>query len=545
MDIPKLEYIWEYIEYWSEKDPNFSLIKFGKKEFTAEELNKQIDSLAMTLLDMNLKKGDTIATVLPTIPEFFITFMAASKIGAITIPMDKEYKKTDFKTLIPHSNPKVIITIDKWEKNRIADNLQELSSEFGERKYIIVGKHELGIPFESVISKKYDLEDKLKEAKENQSADDSTLVIWTGGTTGAPKAVEITHRNFITMCLIEHETIFGTLEKLGYDTNRQKMHHVVNLPVSHVGGTIEILGTGLIGGLSMIFQASWSPWDSLKAMQKYSLPFMGGVPTMLKILLSLPDLDNYKPKENLKLVVMSGEKVSYELLKGIKEKICENIIIGYGSTEAGSEVTFTEVLNTDEQFRKVAEGYVGKALPGMDIKIIDEDNNEVATGKIGEIITNGPLTAKSYFKMPEKTKKGFTEDGYCKTGDLGYKDEEGGIYITGRIKQIIRVGAYTVYPGEIEELVLSHPKVAIAAALGAPDEIKGEVVWLVIGPELGMKFDEGDKEEIMRLCKENLAKFKVPEKLIVYQLDPNNLPITRIGKVDKVRLKKELIPEKE
>ena len=144
--------------------------------------------------------------------------------------------------------------------------------------------------------------------------------------------------------------------------------------------------------------------------------------------------------------------------------------------------------------------------------------------------------------MPEEDKAGFTSDGYCKTGDLGYLDEGGGLYITGRIKEIMRVGAYTVLPAEIEELVISHPKVAIAAALGAPDEIHGEVVWLVIGPELGQNFDDSDKEEIMKICEDNLAKFKVPKKIIVYPLDPNDLPITRIGKVDRVRLKKELLP---
>lgn len=144
--------------------------------------------------------------------------------------------------------------------------------------------------------------------------------------------------------------------------------------------------------------------------------------------------------------------------------------------------------------------------------------------------------------MPKQNKVGFTSDGYCKTGDLGYLDKEGGLYITGRIKHIIRVGSYTVLPGEIEELVLKHPKVAIAAALGAPDEIYGEVIWLVVIPELGQDIGEKDKNEILKTCENNLAKFKVPKKIIVYPLDPDNLPITRIGKVDRVRLKKELIP---
>ena len=235
---------------------------------------------------------------------------------------------------------------------------------------------------------------------------------------------------------------------------------------------------------------------------------------------------------------MSGEKVSADLLRKISERICENIVIGYGSTEAGAEVTFTEL---EDKFEKISEGYIGKPLPGVEIKIINSEGKELPPGEKGEIITKGSVTSKSYYNMPEKNETAFTDEGYCKTGDIGYMDEEGGLYISGRIKEIIRVGGFTVYPPEIESVALEHPKIAIAAALGAPEEIHGEVVWLVIGPELGQQFTDKDKEDLMKTLKENLAKFKVPEKIIVYPLDPNDLPITRLGKVDRKRLKKELI----
>lgn len=539
MEIPKLKLFWQYPEYWAQKDPSFPSIKYNNIIITANELNERSDTLAKAFLEMGVKKGDVVVTVLPTIPEYILTFIAASKIGAITIPMDKEYKKGDFKLLIPHSNPKVIITINKWQKNRIADNLKDLSGEFGDIQYILIGEHELGVLFEDVMAKEYELDEALLNAKKNQEPEDCILVVWTGGTTGVPKAVELTHRNIIELCYEESQTIKKWLEILT-GKNADRKPWLVNLPVSHVGGTLELIGTGILNGNEMILQASWSPWDSLKAMKEYNLDFMGGVPTMFKILLTLPDLDTYEPKNYLKLVILSGEKTSKELLEGINERICDNIVIGYGSTEAGSEVTFTEL---GDDFNKIASGYVGKPIRGVDIKTIDEAGKELPSGKTGEVIVNGPLTSRSYFRMSEENKAGFTPNGYCKTGDLGYIDKEGGLYITDRIKEIIRVGAYTVLPSEIEELVLPHPKVAIAAALGAPDDIKGEVVWLVIGPELGVNFDENNKKEILELCQNNLAKFKVPEKIIIYPLDPNNLPITRIGKVDRVRLKNELLPK--
>ncbi|MHA1726391.1 MAG: class I adenylate-forming enzyme family protein [Promethearchaeota archaeon] len=540
MDIPKLNYFWEYVDYWAEKEPDFVSIRFKKKTISARELKEKTDQFAKLLLSLGVKKGDTVATVLSTIPEFVISYIGAAKIGAITIPMDKAYKKTDFITLIPHSAPKVIVTIDKWEKNKIADNLLELKTQFGDVHYIVIGNHELGPSFDSLMEKEYSYDSQLEEAKNNQDKNDCILVIWTGGTTGAPKAVELTHKNIIEMCYLEYKKIKEDLSKIEGFVEQPHEPFLVNLPTSHVGGTVELIGSSIVGGNEMIMQASWSPFDSLKAMQDFNISFMGGVPTMFKIFLSLPNLASYEPKKYLKIAFMSGEKVSMELLNGIKEQMCENIVIGYGSTEAGSEVTFTEI---GDPFEDLANGYVGKPLPGMVIKVIDEKGKELPAGVDGEIIVKGPLTAKRYFKMPKEDKEGFTEDGFCKTGDLGHLDDKGGLWITGRIKQIIRVGAYTVFPNEIEELVVQHPKVALAAALGAPDEIKGEVVWLVIGPELGQKFTKEDEEEIMELCRNNLAKFKVPQKIIVYPLDPNDLPITRIGKVDRVRLAKELLPK--
>ncbi len=537
MQIPKLKQLWEYPQYWAEKHPDLPIIRFKKKTMTNKEFNEATDQLAKAYISLGLRKGDTVVTILPTIPEYIIAFIAASKIGAITIPMDINYKKADLLRLIPHSNPKIIVSINKFGKARISDMLKELSPEFGKITYIIVGKSDFGISFEEILKKNYNLENQLTQIKDSQHEDENILIIWTGGTTGVPKAVLLSHKNIVSMAQLEYNKIAEA--HMTFELT-ERMKFLVNLPVSHVGGTQELICTALIGNCEMIVQAQWSPFDSLSAMKKYNITWIGGVPTMFKIYLSLPNLDTYEPKKYLKFVVVAGEKVSLDLLEDIKEKICENIIDGYGATEAGAGVAFTDI---GDDFEKIADGYVGKPLPGVDIIIIDENGNKLLSGEVGEVLIYGPITSKGYYKMPEENKSGFTSDGYCKTGDLGYLDNEGGLYITGRIKHIIRVGSYTVLPGEIEELVLKHPKVAIAAALGAPDEIYGEVIWLVVIPEFGQEIEEADKTEILKICENNLAKFKVPKKIIAYPLDPDNLPITRIGKVDRVRLKKELIPD--
>jgi acyl-CoA synthetase (AMP-forming)/AMP-acid ligase II len=536
MKIPELRLLWEYSEYWAEKYPDLPLIRFKKKIITNKEVSDATEQLAKAFLFMGLNKGDTIITMLPTIPEYIFTFIAASKIGAITIPMDINYKKADLLRLIPHSNPRIIVTINKFGKNRISDMFKELSSEFKDIEYVIVGKTNFGTSFEEILNNNYDLDKELSAIKKSQNEDEDILIIWTGGTTGIPKAVLLSHKNIVSMALLEYQKIAEAHMNFNL-TDRMKF--LVNLPVSHVGGTQELMCTSLIGNCEMIVQAEWSPFDSLSAIKEYNLTWIGGVPTMFKIYLSLPNLDSYEPKKYLKFVVVAGEKVSLDLLEDIRDKVCENIIDGYGATEAGAGVAFT---NIGDDLKKISNGYVGKPLPGVDIIIVDENGKKLSAGEVGEVLVYGPITSKGYYKMPDEDKAGFNSDGYCKTGDLGYLDGEGGLYITGRIKHIIRVGSYTVLPGEIEELVLKHPKVAIAAALGVPDEVYGEVIWLVVIPELGQEIEETDINKILKMCEENLAKFKVPKKIITYPLDPNNLPITRIGKVDRVRLKRELVP---
>jgi len=290
-------------------------------------------------------------------------------------------------------------------------------------------------------------------------------------------------------------------------------------PPSHVGGSVEIMGTLIVAGCEIVLQEQWNPYNILRATRKWELQLIGGVPTMYAIMLSLPDLDEFD-LSSLVLAILSGEKLNLELLTGIRDKICRNILNAYGSTESG----------------ELANGYIGHLLPEQEIKIVDEDDKEVPPGEIGEMLFKGTLTIPGYYKMPEENEATFTKDGWCRSGDLGYITEGGRIYIKGRKKFIIRVGSYTVLPSEVESVVLEHPKVAMAAAVGIPDKIYNEVVWVVVVPEIRQEIDEN---EIIKLCKEQLADFKVPKKVVIKK----ELPITRLAKVDRPTLLKQLIKE--
>ena len=527
MELPRLNSYWQYVEYWSSVDPEFPALREGDRTATSREFEEITDQLAKAFISLGVNKGDRIVTILPSGIEYVFALIAAGKVNAILVPLDVKFRIADLKRFLSHADPRVLVALPRAGDFDIVETLNALGPEFSGIKKILVGSSEFGTSFEDLLTMPLELDEELKAAKGDQDKDDGALVIFTGGTTGVPKAALLSHENMALMSHIEGEYFNRFLEPFGI-TGRFKT--IAALPPSHVGGTLECIGVGIVIGLEVLLYNSWSPTQYLDVVQREKIPFVGGVPTMFAIMLSLPDLDKYD-LSSVKVALLSGEKVSLELVEGVKAKIADVVINGYGSTEAGAETNFTE---PDDDPAKIAEGYAGKALPTVKIGIVDDDDNPLPPGQVGEVIIGGPLAIKSYFKMPEEDKVGFTSDGWVRMGDYGYLDEDGGLYVKGRKKQIIRVGSYTVLPTEIEEVVIRDPNIAMAAAIGVPDKIYGEVIWLFVVPEPGGTVDEG---EILEMCKRQLAKFKVPEKVIIRE----DFPTTRLGKTDRVALTKEVI----
>lgn len=525
---PKFDFFWQYLPYWAEQDPDFPSIHYRSATITAGEFNANVDQLAKAFLHLGVKKGDTIVTVLSSVPAFAYTFFAASKIGAITVPMDVRYRPADYRRLVPHVEPKVIVSIAQVDDFDVAAILKEVSAEFSQDiLYLMTEPSDFGRPFDEMFDLQLDLDAELQAAQEALALDEGSLVVFTGGTTGIPKAAMLSHRNVMETVYWETEYILDALADQGA-TGR--FSSVACLPPSHVGGTLEMIGTAIYGGWELFMMDRWSPYPVLELTVAQQMPWIGGVPTMLAIICALPDLDKFD-LSCVKLVMMSGEKVGLDLLQDIEAKICPNIIDGWGSTESGAEVTFTAV---GDPYQQIAEGYVGKPLGKQQVRIIDDEGNILPPGQEGEIIVSGTMTIRGYYKMPNEDKVGFTADGWCRTGDLGMMTADGGVYIKGRKKHIIRVGAYTVLPTEVEEVAVQHPSVAIAIAMGVPDKIYGEVLWMVAVPEAGHTIDADILTEYM---KSELANYKVPRKIIVR----DEIPTTRIGKADRLALAKEII----
>ncbi|MHA2031915.1 MAG: class I adenylate-forming enzyme family protein, partial [Candidatus Kariarchaeaceae archaeon] len=385
--LPRFDFFWEYVQYWAKEDPKFPAIRFEKRTISSRELENKSEHLAMALINLGISKGDRIVTVLPPTPEYAILLVAASKIGAILVPMDVRYRHTDFIRLIPQIEPMLIVSILGDDQVNFQQLLKQLIDEDLLSQYVrllFLGFSSLGDNYYDLYDTEYDLHKELVEKKNRLTKDNDLLIIWTGGTTGFPKAAILTNSNVVEMCIVENDVLKDGLE-LRESTGRTKL--LANLPVSHVGGSVELIGVGIVGGYELIIHNRWSSTKTLEAIQQEKISVMLAAPTMYRIMMTHERFDSFD-LSSLKLTMISGEVVNQEFIDLMQEKFCDTIINGYGSTEIGPEVTFT---HPDDDYSTIANGYVGKPLPGVILRIADFDEKELASNQVGEVLVKGNL----------------------------------------------------------------------------------------------------------------------------------------------------------
>jgi acyl-CoA synthetase (AMP-forming)/AMP-acid ligase II len=406
--------------------------------------------------------------------------------------------------------PKIIVSIPQYRNYDFAAVLEKLKPELRSVKcYITIGRSDAlkgALDFESLLEGEYDhLENELKGRKKALNEDDDLIIIFTAGTTGRPKGAILSHKNAVQMNLAVHEK-FGFL---------QGDKILLHLPPSHVGGSTDIITQSIVSGITMVILEHFRPDDALKLIEKERVTILGQVPTMYDL-------------SSLRVLMVSGEMVPRDLMKKIL-KLGKPVLNAYGCTEADG-VTFTDINDSEEKLLR--PGYVGKPLPGFEVKIVDRDRKVLSVNQVGEVAIRGPIVCKGYYKMPEENALAFDAEGWFYTGDLGFLDEEGCLYLVGREKKIIRTGAYTVIPNEVENVLMSNPNVNVAAVVGVPNRLFGEVVWAFVVPKPGSHLTP---EELLNFCKEKLADYKVPKRIIFKE----SLPLTRLGKVAYSELKEE------
>lgn len=467
--------------------------------YSYEDLINTSAAIANAMAEAAVSPGDRVIVQINKSPEAVFLYLACLKIGAILVPLNISYTSSELSYFLDDIEPRLVVcdpaspmlkdklltgrkninclTLDGCGKGTLIDSANKANREYGIATV---------------------------------ETDDVACILYTSGTTGKPKGAMITHGNLASNTLALHQS-------WGFNEKDILLHA---LPIFHVHGLFVAINCVLLNGTSIIFLPNFNINEVMKYLPRVTV--LMGVPTFYSRLLSHPEF-TAKTMENMRLTISGSAPLLKEVSDAFYDKTGHRVLERYGMTET--------LMNTSNPLNgeRIA-GTVGLALAAIQIRITDAEAKSLKTGETGDIQVSGPNVFKGYWRNPEKTKEEFTEDGFFKTGDVGFLDEQGYLSIVGRSKDLIISGGYNVYPKEIEIVLNGLDDVYESAVIGVPHPDFGEGVIAVVVMESNMKIDES---KLTSLLKHELATYKVPKR--IFELE--ELPLNVMGKVQKNRLR--------
>lgn len=472
------------------------------RKITYEELEKESNQLAHGLIDLEIKPSDMVSIMLPNSVEFLTAYLGVIKSGATMVPLNISFKAPAVEYILNNSEAKVVITSKNFLpliKECDLDSLDNIILVDGDKTddYIL-------------LSELKDQKTTLPQLK-NIDQEFTAACLYTSGTTGQPKGAMLSHHNLIfdTQKTIEHLKVD--------DSDR----YICVLPMFHAFAETVCMLMPLFLGAEIVIVDKFLPEKVLRTIQEKNVTFFAGVPTMYSALMNVKNKAEFD-LSHLNLCISGGAAMPQQTMEDFEKTFNVKILEGNGPTET-SPVAYVNPVDGERK-----SGSVGLPIPETKVKIVDEDDNELPLGEIGEIIVQGDHVMKGYFKKPEATAETL-RNGWLHTGDLGKMDQDGYVYIVDRKKDMINVGGMNVYPREIEEQLYKHPKVKEAAVVATKDELRGEIPKAVIVLKDG---ESATEREIQKYCMQYFANYKMP-KLVDFI---DELPKNATGKIDKKSL---------
>ncbi|MBI1736856.1 MAG: long-chain fatty acid--CoA ligase [Candidatus Rokubacteria bacterium] len=469
---------------------------FEGREWTNVEQQRQANRLANALRRRGIAVGDRVMVLLPNGPEVTQAYAGILKAGAVIVPVIFLLNPEEVRHILADSGAKLAITspelaakLDGWDGTRV----------------IVGGEAPGAVGWDELIAGEPDTFTTVDRAD-----GDLAVILYTSGTTGKPKGVALSHHNL--------ESNARSAASL-YELDREAWNLAV-LPLSHSYG-LTVMNAGNILGTRGVLLRWFNPELVLETIQQYRVQSMAGVPTMFVYLLQYPDTDRFDTS-SMRSWGSGAAPLPVEIVEPFEKKFGGRLLEGYGLTEASPVVAAHRFSGV----RKL--GSVGQAIPGVEVRVFDDDDRDVPQGEIGEVCVRGPNVMLGYYGLPDETARAL-RNGWLHTGDMGRLDEDGFLYIVERKKDLIIRGGFNVYPREVEEVLYAHPKIAEAAVIGVRDPLMGEEVMAWVTPKSGSDITA---EEVIAFCQERLAKFKCPREVRFLPA----LPKSPIGKI----LRKEL-----
>lgn len=526
----------DYLTKAYRKFPKKIAIHFMGRELSYEELYQSSMKFANYLQKLGIQKGDRVSIMLPNCPQAVISFYGILYAGGVVVMTNPLYTEREIAYQMKDSGARAIIGLDILFP-RISKVLKETDLEnvivTGIKDYLAFPKN-LVYPF--IQKKQYGMNVKVEHRGINHLFteimktaqptvaetpfdfdEDLALLQYTGGTTGSPKGVMLTHKNLISNATMCDSWLYKTTD--GEETI------IGIIPLFHVYGLTTVLILSVMQGNKMVLLPKFDPETALKTINKQKPTLFPGAPTLYIGLMNHPDIAKYD-LSSIEACLSGSAPLPAEVQEKFEALTGGKLVEGYGLTET-SPVTHSNLV-----WGERTKGSIGLPYPDTDCKIFQTGTtNPIPNGEIGEIAIKGPQVMKGYWNKPEETAATIV-DGWLLTGDLGYMDDEGHFFIVDRKKDMIIAGGFNIYPREIEEVLYEHEAVQECVVAGIPDPYRGETVKAYIVLKEGYTVTE---EEFNQYCREHLASFKVPR---VYEFR-KELPKTAVGKI----LRRSLVDE--
>jgi len=508
----------EFLDLAAMLVPERTAIAFEGKRYSYAQLKERVNRLADYLNRLGLKKGERVAIIEVNCNQYVEACFAVIKAGGIFVPLNFRIRKDELTYLVNEAEPKILFV-----GSRYGDMVHGVRSQLPSVKHFIVigGKYEGMLSYDELISSGSAEEKTFAQAND----EDVAMLMFTAGTTGFPKGVPQDHNAYSSYVLSNVDPP---------DMEAPPETNVLVMPIYHVAG-MQALMAGIYGGRTIALMRQFDEKEWFETVQREKANRVMVVPTMLKRIVDYPDFDNYD-LSSVRVITYGAAACPYEVLKKTIERFPGRALINaFGGTETSSTIAALRAedqiitgkeseAEKEKKLQRLATS-IGLPMEDVEIQVRDGKGRELPTGKIGEIVARGPRIMKGYWRDEEKTKKAFTSDGWYRTGDLGYKDEEGYIYLTGRADDVIVRGGENIGPDEVESVLSTHPKIEEAGVIGVRDVEWGQQVRAIVRLKKGGTATEA---EIIDFCRPRLAGFKRPSSVVFVAKE---LPKTSTGKI--------------
>lgn len=493
---------------------------------TYGELQARVDRLAAAVVAAGVRPGDRVAIWAPNCWEWIVALLGLQSAGAVLVPLNTRYKGAEAADILRRSNARLLFCVEGFLGNEYVSMLRGTGEELPDLERIVVLRDD-GTRPEGVAS----LDEFVATATDEAAAEVDARVaalrgdalsdlLFTSGTTGAPKGVKLTHAQTLRA--------FGDWADIG-GLRAEDRYLCIN-PFFHAFGYKAGIVAAFMTGATLVPMAVFDLDRVVEIIEAERISVIPGPPTIYQSLLNHPGFDPTRTS-TLRLAVTGAAVVPVELVERMRSELgFDTVVTAYGMTEASGCATICRREDSAETIATTS----GRAFPGVEVQVVDDDGTPLPAGQAGEILVRGYNVMDGYFNDPEQTAETLTEHGWLRTGDVGVMDADGYVTITDRKKDMFIVGGFNAYPAEIERLLLAHPDVAQAAVVGVPDERMGEVGFAFVIPTHGAS---PDPAQIVAWSREQMANFKAPRHVEVV----DELPLNASGKVLKYELRERAV----